>query len=147
MTSWQSELDGIDGFVRTQVEEILNQTRTQVLVDSTRWCMMQPITAQEVMERLDAGEPVIFVDARPQPLWESASVTLPNAIHVPPGAVSERVGKIARLLPIVTYCTMPDAEASTEVARELAEHQRTNARPLVGGLDAWQQAGYPVASK
>jgi len=139
----------MDAFVRRQVEAILHRTRTLVVISTMRWTPMQavPITAQEVMQRLAAGEAVIFVDARPQPLWDSAPLTIPNAIHIPPGAVADNVGKVARLLPIVTYCTLPEAGASAEVARELAEHERANARPLLGGLAAWQAAGYPVAPK
>jgi rhodanese-related sulfurtransferase len=105
------------------------------------------ITPQEVMRRVEVGETLIFVDARPPELWDVADATIPNAIHVPPGAVEEHLGEIARFLPIVTYCTLPGEAASAQVARELSAHHREGARPLQGGFEAWRNAGYPVAPK
>lgn len=99
------------------------------------------------MQRLEAGEVFIFVDARPPQFWNAADATIPDAIHVPPDTVPQHLSEIALRLPIVTYCTLPGEAASVQVARKLAAYNREGARPLKGGFDAWRQAGYPVAPK
>lgn len=110
---------------------------------------MEPlrITVQEVIQRVQSGEPLLFVDARPQKEWDESDVCVPGALHVPPDKVEANLERIARWHPIVTYCVLPGEAASAQVARQLMEHGRENVRPLRGGLQAWRKAGYPLEPK
>ena len=67
--------------------------------------VMQKISVDEVKERLDRGEPVIFIDARSQESWEQSDVQIPGSIRVPPDRADEFVGAIASDAAIITYCT------------------------------------------
>jgi rhodanese-related sulfurtransferase len=67
--------------------------------------VMQKISVDEVKERLDRGEPVIFIDARSQESWEQSDVQIPGSTRVPPDRADEFVGAIAPEAAIVTYCT------------------------------------------
>jgi rhodanese-related sulfurtransferase len=63
-------------------------------------------TADDIKDRLDRGERILFIDARSPDAWEASDVKLPGAIRVP----KDRVDDNARALPehgrpIVTYCT------------------------------------------
>ena len=99
------------------------------------------------MHRMGSGEPILFVDARPDFEWENSAVKLPGAIRVPPGEVTRHLDEIAEWAPIVTYCSLSDQEYSFDVAADLKQNRRRLARPLRGGLEAWQQAGQPVVPK
>jgi len=46
---------------------------------------------------------------------------------------------------VVLYCSCPNEETSSRVARDLKRRGYTRARALVGGWKAWQEAGLPVA--
>ncbi len=46
---------------------------------------------------------------------------------------------------IVVYCTCPNEASAAQVARLLMERGFKRVRPLAGGLDAWVEAGLPIA--
>jgi rhodanese-related sulfurtransferase len=58
------------------------------------------------------------------------------------------VGRIAAEVPIeaelVIYCTCPNEASAAMVAKALMDHGYKRVRPLLGGLDAWETAGFPV---
>ena len=64
------------------------------------------ILASEVMERLNAGEDILFLDTRTSYDWSSSDIKIPNSIRV---KNSEVLTRIAKETPkdklIVTYCT------------------------------------------
>ena len=66
----------------------------------------QRIMPAEVMERLNAGEEIIFLDTRTPADWAAASSMIPNAIRARDNAA---LNKVVRETPkdqlIVTYCT------------------------------------------
>ena len=115
----------------------------------------EPITVDEAKRRLDAGEPVIFVDARDEDTWRTSEWQIPQSRRMP--APEEIVGVVGAVgiaahldeIPlgglIVPYAANPgDALA---VARTLITYGWTNVRPLIGGTDAWKHAGYPTEGK
>ena len=63
------------------------------------------ILPSEVMERLNAGEDILFLDTRTSYDWSSAGTKIQNAIRVD----NEILARIAKETPkdklIVTYCT------------------------------------------
>ena len=63
------------------------------------------VTADEVKQRIDRGEPVIFVDARNPQAWSQSREKLPGAIRVPADEVSRHLGEIPKDRHVVTYCT------------------------------------------
>lgn len=64
------------------------------------------IMAAEVMEKMNAGEPVFFIDTRTSGAWAASSVKIANAQRA---ANNEVLNKIVQKVPegglIVTYCT------------------------------------------
>jgi rhodanese-related sulfurtransferase len=63
------------------------------------------ITVDEAKERLDRGEPLLFIDTRNPEAWAKATVKLPGAIRVPADEAEAHINEIARDRAIVTYCT------------------------------------------
>ena len=63
------------------------------------------ITVDEAKERLDRGEPLLFIDTRNPDAWGKSSVKLPGAIRVPADEAEAHINEIARDRAIVTYCT------------------------------------------
>lgn len=63
------------------------------------------ITVDEVSERLDSGDEILFIDARSPEDWESSDVKLPLAIRIPADLVPDHLAELPHEGPIVVYCT------------------------------------------
>ena len=66
---------------------------------------MNKITPEEVKRRMEAGEPLAFVDVRNPKAWDSSDAKLPGAVRVPPAEAEQYLGSIPRGRPVITYCT------------------------------------------
>lgn len=98
------------------------------------------ITVSEVMEKLKAGEPLLFVDLR----------SVADQLETPgiPGAVpmrSEDLAGQAAALPrdrmIVFYCACPQDASSAQATLTLRRLGFETVWALAGGLTAWRAAG------
>lgn len=105
------------------------------------------LTPGEVKARMERGERFIFVDARSLEEWNAAENKLPGAVHVPMDGIGEHLKNIPWGHPVVSYGGSPHDESSGVVARELTRRGFLNAYSLVGGFEAWYEAGYPVERK
>jgi rhodanese-related sulfurtransferase len=63
------------------------------------------ITADELRERLDRGEPVAVVDSRSAASWEKAELQPRGSIRVPPDDVEGYVDRVPKDRAVVTFCT------------------------------------------
>ena len=68
---------------------------------------MEPtrITVDEAKERMDRGEPLVFIDTRNPKAWAKATVKLLGAIRVPADEADKHFNEIPPNRAIVTYCT------------------------------------------
>ncbi len=63
------------------------------------------VTVDEVKERLERGEPILFLDTRSPNAWDESDVKIRGAIRVPADKVEEHLDEIPHTRSIVTYCT------------------------------------------
>jgi len=63
------------------------------------------VTVDEVKERMDRGEELIFVDTRNPQAWSESDTKLPGAVRVPADEVEQHMGEIPKDHTIITYCT------------------------------------------
>ena len=63
------------------------------------------VTVDEVKQRLDRGEELVFVDTRNPQAWGEADTKLPGAVRVPADEVEQHLREIPKDRTIVTYCT------------------------------------------
>lgn len=63
------------------------------------------LTVDEVKQRMDRGDALVFVDARNPQAWGDARTTLPGAVRVPADQVAEHLDAIPRDRTVITYCT------------------------------------------
>lgn len=93
--------------------------------------------AQELRERLSAGESVTIVDVR-EP-HETASGTLPHARLIPLRELSTRWEELKDADEIVCYCAA--GARSYDAAMLLRRNGLINATSLEGGIGAWRAIG------
>jgi rhodanese-related sulfurtransferase len=97
--------------------------------------------AQELRERIGAGEPVTVVDVR-EP-FEVLTGALPNALCIPLAELPARWKELENIDEVVCYCAT--GERSLEAARLLRDNGLFNATSLEGGIAAWIEVGGSVA--
>jgi rhodanese-related sulfurtransferase len=96
--------------------------------------------AQEVKERIDAGEPVVLLDVR-EP-FETAGGILPGARLIPLGQLPARWQELKDCNEVVCYCAV--GARSFQAAHFLREQGLFNATSMDGGISAWMELGGPV---
>lgn len=99
------------------------------------------VSSDEVLSRIDRGDPVVFVDGRDERAWKESNVKLPGAVRVEPGRVPDHLAEIPRGWSIITYCTGPHDESGKKVAKDLIQWGYEDVHVLCGGLEAWRRAG------
>ncbi|MDN5932055.1 MAG: rhodanese-like domain-containing protein [Pseudonocardia sp.] len=107
--------------------------------------MTSTISRGELKAGLDAGT-VTVVDALPESYYLQQH--LPGALNLVVDDVEERAGT---LLPdpdaaIVTYCSNPSCQNSSQVAAKLERLGYTNVRKYALGIQDWGEAGLPTRS-
>jgi rhodanese-related sulfurtransferase len=93
--------------------------------------------AQEVKERIDAGEPVVLLDVR-QP-EEVAAGIIPGALHIPLPELEDRWSEVKDCDEVVCVCAK--GGRSLQAATFLRTRGVFNATSLVGGMAAWHELG------
>ena len=104
---------------------------------------LEAISADELLARLQAGEPLVMVDVRPTAEYQAAHVA--GAVSIPLEELEQRLRELPRDREIVAYCRGPYCAFAPEAARTLREHGYT-ARHLAEGLPEWSAAGHTVES-
>src|SRR6266487_6915485 len=104
--------------------------------------LLQPISAQELLQRLVEGN-VILLDVRP--VQEYAAGHLPDALSIPVTELEARLPELPQDREIVAYCRGPYCVFADE-AVTLLRTNGYNARRLEQGLPDWRALGLPVES-
>jgi len=104
---------------------------------------LEPMTADELLGKLKAGEPLVVVDVRPGEEYRAAHVA--GAVSIPLEVLERRLRELPRDREIVAYCRGPYCAFAPEAVRTLREHGYA-ARHLADGLPEWAAAGHDLES-
>jgi rhodanese-related sulfurtransferase len=102
---------------------------------------LEPISREELLKRLRAGEPLVVVDVRPVEEYRAAHV--PGSVSIPLDELEERLRELPQGREIVAYCRGPYCAYAPEAVRTLRRHG-FRARNLSEGLPEWAAAGHGV---
>ncbi|HZS08728.1 MAG TPA: rhodanese-like domain-containing protein [Blastocatellia bacterium] len=75
------------------------------MAKATQESAVTRVTADEVKQRMDRGEPLVLVDTRNPQAWGESDEKLPGAIRIPADDVAGHLDEIPRGRAIITYCT------------------------------------------
>ncbi len=113
----------------------------QQLVQEAK-AVIQEVTVGDGKKMLDAKEALIVLDVRDS--QEFAEGHIPGAINISRGSLEF---KVAMIIPdkhskIIVYCGLDlRAPLATKTLNDLGYKKAVN---MIGGLEAWKQAGYPT---
>lgn len=108
-----------------------------------RQLRMDRITVDELRQLMDGGETLVILDVRPRQIREQDGM-IPGAVAAHPEDIDSVLKSYARDAEIVVYCACPNEESAATAAKHLRQAGFTKIRPLLGGIDAWVQAGHPI---
>ena len=105
---------------------------------------MARISVQDLYQLMESGAAPVVIDVRSRGGWTLDPRSIPGALHVPADDIAAHVTPLPRDRDIILYCNCPNEASAARVAQVLVRLNFTRVRPLLGGLDAWVRAGYPV---
>ncbi len=113
------------------------------LVDAAR-ARVKECSVTEAKTRLDRGEVAHFIDVRED--HEFAKDHAKGARHVGKGVIERDIETLVpdKQVPILLYCG--GGYRSALAADALTQMGYTNVTSMDGGIKAWREAGYPMAS-
>lgn len=101
---------------------------------------LNTVTAHELYAALDSGRDIVPVDVRFNHEWHEGHV--PGAVHIELGDLPGRLASLSRDRTFATVCA---AGFRASTAASMLERQGVSSiMLLVGGTDAWRDAGLPL---
>ena len=101
------------------------------------------LTVQELKERLDRGDELMVLDIREKDKWHDGHIK--GALHIYAGHLEQHLDEIPEDRPIVVTCNAGNhASLAASILRREGYREIYN---LLGGMTAWQNAGYTVTKQ
>lgn len=113
-------------------------SRRQVI----RSLRMARLTVDELSDMLQRGEQPVILDVRSGMAFDSSHI--PGAQSYDPHERTAVLPAIHENAQVVVYCACPNEVSAARVAQLLHKAGIPKVRPLLGGIDAWVDAGYDV---
>lgn len=104
------------------------------------------VTPAELNRALGSGHAPLVLDMRSPTSRRLEPLAIEGARLVAPDGLAAAVRDVPVDRDIVSYCSCPNEATSAKAAKDLAERGYRHVRPLLGGLRAWEAAGYRVRS-
>jgi membrane protein DedA with SNARE-associated domain/rhodanese-related sulfurtransferase len=105
---------------------------------------MARITVDELQGLIQAGANPTIIDLRSPGARARDGRRIPGALLVDMAELEHRNPNLPTDRDIVVYCTCPNEASAARVAKSLMIRGFTRVRPLLGGFDAWIEAGLSV---
>ncbi|HEV2679783.1 MAG TPA: DedA family protein/thiosulfate sulfurtransferase GlpE [Rhodanobacter sp.] len=105
---------------------------------------MARITVDELNESIATGQTPIVVDVRSQAARLLDTRIIPGALLADLDSVDQVLYGIPPDRELVIYCSCPNEVSAAKAAQLLMAIGYRRVRPLLGGLDAWDSAGYAI---
>ncbi|MFA9218035.1 MAG: VTT domain-containing protein [Sphingomonadaceae bacterium] len=94
------------------------------------------ITIDQLQQLLAQGKQPVLIDAR-SVTAQMLEPAVPGALRFNGGELNAEIAALAKDSHIIVYCSCPNDVTAAHVAKGLNAHGYHRARPLHGGLDAW----------
>jgi membrane protein DedA with SNARE-associated domain/rhodanese-related sulfurtransferase len=100
------------------------------------------ITIADLQKLIDQGKNPVLVDAR-SVTAQMLEPAIPGAVLFNGGEPTPVITALGKERHLIIYCSCPNDVSAAHVAKELHGHGYLLAKPLQGGLDAWNAAFRP----
>ncbi|WP_395062410.1 DedA family protein/thiosulfate sulfurtransferase GlpE [Paraburkholderia silvatlantica] len=104
------------------------------------------ITVEDLFHAMGGKPPPVVFDIRSEEKRKLDPYIIPGALFADERKLDEIVGKYPNDQKLVIYCSCPNEISAAWMAKKLVEAGFTDVVPLLGGLDAWRDAGRALES-
>jgi len=109
----------------------------------TRQLRMDRVTVQELRDLMNEQKVKALVDVR-SPLTQAATGRIPGARAIDMQKIRDGFKDVPADGEVIVYCACPNEATAVKVAEKLKKVGFKRIRPLLGGIDAWIEAGNEV---
>jgi len=109
----------------------------------TRQLRMDRVTVDELRNLIDEKKVQALVDVR-SALTQAATGRIPGARAIDMKKIDEGFKNVPVEGEVIVYCACPNEATAVKVAQKLRNAGFKRIRPLLGGIDAWIEAGHEV---
>ncbi len=102
------------------------------------------ITAEGLKQMMDNNHELLVVDLRGALDHEADPYTIRGALRMTTDELEQRHHEIPRYQDVILFCACPNEVTAARMALMLRSKGITRVRPLVGGIDAWREKGFPL---
>ncbi len=102
------------------------------------------ITADEWARLTKTGPGGAVIDARSKFERDADPFMIPGALLLDVDQPDLTLPALPKLSPMMIYCSCPNEISAAILAKRLRKQGYNDVRPLLGGLNAWRDAGHPV---
>jgi rhodanese-related sulfurtransferase len=108
-----------------------------------RQLRMDRITVAELAAMIRDGKEPVILDVRPADARMRDGI-IPGARFAHPSDIDSAMTRYPHDVQIVVYCACPNEASAAVAAQHLKRAGFRTIRPLLGGIEAWSKAGYPI---
>ena len=119
---------------------LIKWLRRQLFIRQLR---INRITVGELRKLIDDDVSLVILDVRAKEARVRDGI-IPGAIAAHPEDIDPIVRDYDRDAEIIIYCACPNEASAALAAKHLKDAGFRRIRPLLGGVDAWIDAGYPI---
>ena len=102
------------------------------------------ITVDELHRLIEDGKRPVVVDVRSQAARLADNRIIPGALMANLNGIDQALHQVPIDQDVVIYCSCPNEVSAAKAAKGLLMQGYRKVRPLLGGLDAWADAGYDI---
>ena len=100
------------------------------------------ISVEELHAMMSRGDDVLLLDVRSRQHRKLDGRSIPGSTPIDLDDIDQALAKIPRDREIVVYCACPNEATAASVALRLRKSGVSRIRPLAGGIDGWESAGF-----
>lgn len=115
---------------------------TSATSDTSEGTEIDYVTADWLNAKLNESEEIIILDVRSEDSFMVKHIK--NAVNIPYRELEGRIGELDNTKEIIIYCSDYDCGLSTNAVTLLVKAGFKNVSALTGGIEGWQDKGYPV---
>jgi rhodanese-related sulfurtransferase len=102
------------------------------------------ISVDELHRLIEEGAAPVVIDVRSQASRLIDTRIIPGALMADLRGIDQDLNHITIDQEVVIYCSCPNEVSAAKAAKGLLMQGYRRVRPLLGGLDAWADAGYDI---